>query len=340
MICKNKHIILVSLIGLVFTKVKAQEVQFSQFYASPIYLNPAFAGNTIQDRFSMHYRNQWAGIPGGFNSFDFSYDHNFDARNGLGFIAVRDVAGSTKLSYTSVGLNYSYNIIIHRNLAARVGLGADYAQRSIDVSKLIFPSQLTNSSAQVPVPVFDAKPYLDFSSGAILYSWNFWMGFAVKHLNQPVQNIRGNTDNLYQIPLLYSGHMGYQIPIKKSSKRKIISAVTPVVHYKSQLKWDQLDVGAYYTYKILALGSWYRGIPLLKENPIENSPTPHVNQDALVFLLGLYQRDFRLGYSYDITVSKLRGSTQGSHEISLVYEWAPKKKKLSYRRFLVPCAKF
>lgn len=320
--------------------VFAQDIQFSQFYASPIYLNPAFAGNTIQDRFAINYRNQWAAIPGGFNSFNFSYDHNFDGKNGLGLIAVKDVAGSTKLSFTSLGLHYSFNYIIKRNLAMRLGLGGEYAQRSIDVNKLIFPSQLNGTNSSVPAYSFNSEPYTDFSAGAIIYSGQFWAGFAIKHLTQPTQQVSGITSALYAVPRLYSMHGGYQIPIKKTSKRKVVTSVTPIVHYKSQLKWDQVDVGAFYQHKQLALGTWYRGIPFLKRNPDENQPKHYINQDAVVLLVGLYTRDFRIGYSYDITISQLRGNTAGSHEISLIYEWAPKRKKMSYRRFLVPCAKF
>lgn len=318
----------------------SQDIQFSQFYASPIYLNPAFAGNTIQDRFAINYRNQWAAIPGGFNSFNFSYDHNFDGKNGLGVIAVKDVAGSTQLNFTSFGINYSYNYIIKRNLAMRLGVGAEYAQRSIAVDKLIFPSQLNGANASTPTYSFDNKPYLDFATGGIIYSGQFWAGFALKHITQPTQQVSGITTSLYAVPRLYSVHGGYQIPIKKSSKRKVVTSVTPVTHYKSQLNWDQADVGAYYQHKQLALGAWYRGIPFLKRNPDENQPKHYVNHDAVVLLVGLYARDFRIGYSYDITISKLRGNTAGSHEISLIYEWAPKRKKMSYRRFLVPCAKF
>lgn len=331
---------LICILGLGFYKLEAQDIQFSQFYASPIYLNPAFAGNTIQDRFALNYRNQWSAIPGGFNSFNFSYDHNFQSSSGLGFLAVKDVAGSSKLSFTSFGLNYSYNYIIRRNLAIRFGLGAEYAQRSIDASKLIFPTQVNQDNPVAPNYTFKSQPYLDFSTGSIIYSWNFWAGVAIKHLTQPTQNVSGVASGVYSVPMLISVHGGYLIPIKKSSKRKIISSITPLVHYKMQLKWDQLDLGSYYTHKQAVFGIWYRGLPFIKKNPDENQPKQYVNQDAIVLMLGLHKRDLRIGYSYDITISQLRGNTAGSHEISIIYEMAPKRKRLSYRKFLVPCAKF
>ncbi len=333
-------VVICLLAGMVFS-VRAQEIQFSQFYANPMYLNPAFAGNTIQDRFAMNYRNQWGKVPGAFRSFSASYDHNFDMHNGLGAIIVRDAAGSANLNFTSIALNYSYNFIVKRNLSIRAGLGSSYAQRSIDYSKLIFPTQLTEDASAPVLPFnFESRGYFDFSSGFIVYSRSFWAGVSVFHLNKPVQNVTGSTNNLYHLPIFYTTHAGYMIPIKKDSKRRITSSVTGVINYKAQAEWDQLDLGAYFHKDVLVFGTWYRGLPFIKWNPEKNSPQRYINQDALVFMVGLEAKYFRVGYSYDVTISKLAGNTGGSHEISLIYEWAPKKKRLSYRRFLVPCAKF
>ena len=48
--------------------VTAQDPQFSQFYAAPLYLNPAFAGSTGQARVGANYRNQWPAIDANFNT--------------------------------------------------------------------------------------------------------------------------------------------------------------------------------------------------------------------------------------------------------------------------------
>ena len=57
--------------------MKAQHYQFSQFYAAPTHLNPAFAGAHVCSRFTMNYRSQWAGIPGGFTTYQAAFDHYF-----------------------------------------------------------------------------------------------------------------------------------------------------------------------------------------------------------------------------------------------------------------------
>ncbi len=44
----------------------AQDPEFTQFYANPLYLNPAFAGTARCPRICLNYRNQWPGITGTF----------------------------------------------------------------------------------------------------------------------------------------------------------------------------------------------------------------------------------------------------------------------------------
>jgi hypothetical protein len=44
------------------------------------------------------------------------------------------------------------------------------------------------------------------------------------------------------------------------------------------------------------------------------------NSDALIFLLGLRFQNFRIVYSYDLTISNAKSATVGSHEISIAFE--------------------
>ena len=63
------------------------------------------------------------------------------------------------------------------------------------------------------------------------------------------------------------------------------------------------------------------------------------NQDALVWLLGFKHDFFSLGYSYDLTISKLGPGTAGSHELSMSYEFDnPKRRKKKVSP--IPCPKF
>src|SRR3954467_1285541 len=73
----------------------AQDPEFTQFYANPLYLNPAFAGVVRCPRFIMNYRNQWPGISGTYVSEHASYDQHIDAMSGgIGLMVMNDVAGA------------------------------------------------------------------------------------------------------------------------------------------------------------------------------------------------------------------------------------------------------
>ena len=130
---------------------------------------------------------------------------------------------------------------------------------------------------------------------------------------------------------------GYKFDLSEGGRKTLNTSFFNVaLHYKAQQKFDQLDLGLYYTREPFTFGVWYRGIPAIK------SYEGVLNNDALAIILGYKVIDYNLniGYSYDVTVSRLAANSAGSHEISLIYEIASKKKKRRSRRFFVPCAKF
>ncbi len=323
-----------------------QDIQFSQFYAAPTHLNPAYAGNTPGTRVASIFRSQWTSLVGTFNSFNLSLDRNFSDRNsGIGLNFTRDKAGSVDLNFTKIELNYAYYIKINRQLKARLGLGGAFASRSADVSKFVFSSQIAQNTTTIPQGYsFQTSRYFDLSTGGLLYGSNWWAGLSFGHLNMPQQNIVATAIAGNSLPILMSLHGGYTFKLKESIKKKAEFTMTPILHYKSSRKWDQLDIGSYFNKRILTFGAWYRGLPLIKRNPEKNPSTgfnQSLNQDAVILLFGLEVDEMRLAYSYDITVSKLStGSSGGSHEITFIWEIASRQQKLSYRKHLVPCAKF
>ena len=73
---------------------KAQDPQFSQFYANPLYLNPALAGATECARINLNYRNQWPSLTKAFITYSMTYDQNLSSINsGFGLIAMNDRQG-------------------------------------------------------------------------------------------------------------------------------------------------------------------------------------------------------------------------------------------------------
>lgn len=310
----------------------AQDPQFSQFYAHSLYLNPAFTGNTNVGRISGIYRNQWVSIPGAFVSYSIAYDHNIASQNsGVGIMVTNDKAGSGGLKYTNIGALYSYSFKVKENLFLRAGLKFSYTFRGIDKSRLVFADQIIRDGSQETIEIFsdDRNTYFDASTGTVLYSEKYWVGASLDHITQPEQSFLNAATYL---PIKTSIHGGYNFILHENIKGNAESSITAAFNYKHQLKWSQLDLGAYYNRDAFVMGFWYRGIPFIKTASISNN-------DAIVLLVGLHTKGMRVGYSYDITLSKLSGDTGGSHEISIIYEYPYKRKKRRNRHF-VPCAKF
>ena len=105
-------------------------------------------------------------------------------------------------------------------------------------------------------------------------------------------------------------------------------------NYRGQKEFDQFDIGCYYSQNSFNLGLWYRGIPGLKAYKPGYS-----NNDEVAVIIGFQTKKMNIGYSYDITISKLYQISNGAHEITISYHICspPKKKKYG---LLLPCPKF
>ena len=107
-----------------------QDPQFSQFYANPLYTNPAFAGSEICPRIVLNYRNQWPKIPGGFTTYSVSGDKYVDfLKGGLGVQIFQDNAGSGTIKTFNASLSYAYTLEINRDISLKFGLQASYWQK-------------------------------------------------------------------------------------------------------------------------------------------------------------------------------------------------------------------
>ena len=321
---------------LVIFSCAAQDPQFSQFYSSQLYLNPAFTGNTIQDRVIMNYRKQWPGIPEAFISYAFSYDHKFASNNSAaGIQVIRDKAGSGGLNFTNIAGLYSYALKLSEKHYIRGGIRVSNTWRALDYGKLTFADQLIRGGGvETNELINNQRSYFDAATGLVFNSKNYWVGIAANHLNRPNQSLIGIKS---RIEINTSIHGGINIPITWNGiKREIPSSVTIAANYKAQRSWDQLDVGTYFRRDPVIIGVWYRGLPGLKSN---NSGD--LNHDAVIILLGYHLTEYRLriGYSYDITISAIRSDSGGSHELSLIYEYASPSWRKN-RNFIIPCSSF
>lgn len=294
-----------------------QDPQFTQFYANPLYLNPAFAGTENCPRVTLNYRNQWPGLTATYVTYAASYDQNVQPiHGGIGFQVLNDRAGQSTLNTTRVSLQYSYFLPVTRTFNMRFGVETSFFQRSLDWSKLTFGDMIDARrgfvyNSQETQRGDGNVSNLDFSAGFLGYTKQFFFGFAVHHLTEPNESLIIDDSPL---PRKYTGHIGGNIPISEEKySKKTGTFVSPNLLYMQQADFRQLLLGVYFTRGPLVAGAWYR------------------NQDAFILLLGFKTDLLKFGYSYDITVSKLSTSTAGSHEISLGLQFDCRVKSRKYR---------
>lgn len=299
--------------------LRGQDPIFSQFYAAPLQLNPAFAGNNYAPRVAFNYRNQypsWTSEGSAYETYSASYDQYFDDLNsGIGLLVLTDDAGNGILKTNRLSAVYSYRLQLNRSLYAKIGVEGSFVQTQLDWDKLLFPDQIDPESGPVspggtPIPSTEVRPddltvnSFDLSTGMLLYSDVFYGGVTLKHLNTPRESFLDINDNLNNgLPLRVSLHTGAQFRLQPDNKGNSPAFLSPNLMYVRQGDFQQMNVGAYAGAAFVFGGLWYR--------------TTFTNSDAAIFLVGVRKDIFKIGYSYDLTISGLAGQTGGSHEISL-----------------------
>jgi type IX secretion system PorP/SprF family membrane protein len=325
---------------------KAQDPGFSQFFASPLTLNPALTGkfNGVV-RVAGNYRNQWPSINSAFITSTVSVDAPIMTGRlpendtwGIGLMAMTDKTANGILNSNYVSLSTAYHKSLDMDGYHQIGVGfqGTYGNQSLDGTRLTFEDglQLDGTWLRSPTEAINSEfvsvHYFDFNLG-VLYNQstngnnNFYLGASAYHLNHPKLSFLG-VDTI-NVPTRITLHGGGFFPI----------AGSPSTIYVSGLVNNQAGAREY----VLG-GAWAVAASTDETNPVNfyaglwgrftNNTT-----DALIPYVGLDYSDFSLGITYDVNVSSLQTASQsrGGIEISLIYI-----KKASNGHHGIPCPKF
>jgi type IX secretion system PorP/SprF family membrane protein len=320
-----------------FASLQAQDPELSQFYASPVYTNPAFTGTAVCEqgyaagRAALNYRNQWPGLPGTFRTFGASWDQHMPSiGGGVGASVFRDVAGSGLLTTTTVSGSYSYLLALRgrrsRNpFFMRFGLQGAYSFKSIDPNKLKWGDQIVATQGFVN-PTGENLPstnvnYPNFNAGVLGYSSKFYVGFAAHNVIQPNWSFYNNPKEV--LPIRYTFHGGAVLPLTKN--RFDDANISPNFLFMRQRNFSQLNIGFYVNKGPFVSGLWYR-----------QTFGQFANADAIIALVGFRYQKFKFGYSYDFTVSDGRSAIPSSHEISATVDWCVPPGRKPFRPLKCP----
>lgn len=317
----------------------AQDPHFSQFYSSPLTLNPAFTGKFDGDvRFAANYRNQWPTIDHAYETGTASIDFPLLKKKisyrdtwGLGLMGYTDksAAGAVKFNYFSMSTAFHKGLDEDGYTQIGAGFQATYSNMLINTSSLKFGDQLTPlgftgvtnetfNGSQLKANYFDLNGGILFTTSSSDRN-NWYAGVSVYHINR--YRLQFTDTGYFLLSPRFTFHGGGYFPVGD----KLTLHVNAL--YSTQ-------AGAHET----LLGGAF-------QIPVKDDPDNPVNfyagawmrfGDALIPYIGLEYGQFRLGSSYDINTSSLKAASQsrGGIELSLIYIFKQDGAKG------IPCPKF
>lgn len=316
--------------------LQAQDMQQAQFYAFPVLMNPAFAGNMEFDckdlrsnlRASLQSRRQWSE----FKSDAFALEL-FRKKSRLGFaLLFRSQRHSgNRLQITSAGAAVSHRLSLGDNWHMASGIHFNLVHRNFNFKDFRFTDQFSDkgfsgqTTADNLVNANPAGTYADLSAGTLFFTRLFWTGLSVHHANQPV--VSDFSD--HSLPVRFSLHAGYKFEFRSNPnfglfKRDV--SLHPVWLLRWQNPFAQMDAGIYYNYEPFFGGLIYRGLGLFRRDA-----DGQASQDAAVFLVGIKKDGFRLGYSFEVNLKRKTYGGFPTQELTLAWQYA--KKGCLRRRF-------
>ncbi len=320
------------------TSLKAQDPHFSQFFASPLTLNPAFTGKFDGSwRLAANHRDQWPSIAKAYvttsASIDFPILTSKIPENdvfGIGISGVSDASANDQLKLNYGSLSMSYHKALDENGYNTIGAGfqGTYSSMNLDVSNLTFETMLTQNgftdvSKREVLSNGNNQSYFDVNAG-ILFSGssngenNYYLGASMYHINRPRVSFKDNNWLLAGRVTVHAGGTFYL--------SDVVSLSTSAIH-QIQAKASETILGGAFGLNAnndnvnptnVYLGSWIRF------------------NDAIIPYIGLEFAGLRIGASYDINISSLKAGTgsRGGSEISLIYIKRPVESKG------IPCPRF
>lgn len=319
---RSRSFYLFIFISSICFKLKAQDPHFSQYYASPLTVNPANTGFFDGDyRFAINERQQWWNVGSNYNTTSVSVDVKVlkdylppDDTFGIGFSGVFDNSLNGALQSNYMSASGAYHKSLDGNQTLSVGLQVTMTDRYFDLNKVSFASQFNVDYFDQSIPVNlnynnSSTRYVDVSAG-LLYSFHinessFYAGASLYHANRPVESLFDPAGD--KVSFRGTFHTGADIRINAKS-----SILYSGIFMSQGAVTDQL-VGAAYGLKAsndygdqnyirLYAGLWYR------------------IQDSYIPYLGIDYNNFSVGVNYSIPESSVVYTYRpNTFEMSLIY---------------------
>jgi type IX secretion system PorP/SprF family membrane protein len=314
---------------------KGQDIHFSEFFATPLFTNPAFAGHFEGTyRFTGIVRRQWSSVsPQPFQTFGGGVDVHKPLnmkRAGIGLRFSHDYAGLSSWTNTSVAipLSLKFRLGSAQNTTLTFGFQPEYFQISIDYSKLSFGDQYFNGRYNPEAPssqqfYTENVNKINFSTGIYLEKRirerkRIGVGFSAFNITQPdVSNSPGFSTSL---PRRMNWHVFSAFQLGSSN-----FDIMPAGQYQFQGEHDELLLGTAFRYHLstealnkrsVQIGMWGR------------------TREAAYLSVGFTKNNLFMGASYDFNLNGLRVASEylGGWEWSIIYTISTVREKTKRQR--------
>ena len=309
----------------------AQDLHFSQYFNSPLLINPANTG-FIPDgdyRLGINYRNQWASITNNpyktmsaFGDAQLFGDRFENGWVGVGGALLRDVAGSGNLKSTRAFGSVAYHQALGLASLLSAGFNVGWVNKRVDFAKLTFDNQWNGKFFDLAAPSGEAFStnqinYFSLQAGlnyAYYPNENTYLnaGISVSNINRPRESFFATDVADARIARRYTLFLNGSFrasdawivnPNVYVSKMSTATEYVAGVNAQRDLSGDgntQLIVGTYYRVS-----------------------------DAIIPMVGFQQNGYRLTFSYDATASSLTkyNASRGAYEVSIVKQGLLDKSK-------------
>jgi type IX secretion system PorP/SprF family membrane protein len=308
------------LVGFSGVVMAQQDPQFTQFMNNKLMYNAGYAGNSGNICGVLHYRQQWTNFTGAPTSFALTADMRVpETPFGVGLNVMTDKIGPMNTLFLRIPVAYNMQL-----MGGTLGIGLDLGMLQKKVSETWIQPDVGAVDNSIPGAYeYGVNPDLnkvtyDVGFGAF-YSIprKLYIGLSSTHL--PAQLLKTSDSVQYKVTRHFYVMAGYHFALDPRNE------IIPNIMVRSDVNATVIDANLTYMWdqKVIA-GITYR------------------HTDAVAPMIG-YQHFTPKGmsikgvYSYDYTLSKIKGYSGGTHEITLgVCYPIVKKKMTSYgdERFL------
>lgn len=314
----------------------AQDIHFSQFYNSPLTLNPTLTG-LAEGKFRVGgiYRTQWSKVARPFRTASVAFDMPLQKgfadgdKLGVGLVFFHDQTGEYNLTTLTVNGSFAYHKVLDKDNRHYLSLGLQvgFTQKRFDFSDGLFADQIDgtltgggNTAENLSGnSIIHENLNVGLSySGRLSEKTAIFIGGSMFNVTQPKESFLNNGDQ--RLPYRVSVNIGAEIGLGKGGFQLL-----PSVIYQTQAAASEVNAGLGFGYKFknefkTILGAYYRV------------------GDAVIPMIGLEYKGFNVAMSYDINNSDLKQAANGNNalEFSLSYTMPWKKLPAQPSIFFAP----